>query len=73
MVRVSLSARCFRPRSTASGPRRNDWALQVFIHGMPVPSDGVPGAAVATFGVSAQASLGAASVIADGVAEKYPN
>jgi DNA-binding transcriptional regulator PaaX/predicted TIM-barrel fold metal-dependent hydrolase len=45
----------------------------VFIHGMPVPSDRVPGPAVATFGVGAEASLGAASVIAGGVAEKYPN
>ena len=45
----------------------------VFIHGMPVPSDRVPGAAVATFGVGAEASLGAASVIAGGVAEKHPN
>jgi aminocarboxymuconate-semialdehyde decarboxylase len=45
----------------------------VFIHGMPVPSDRVPGPAVATFGVGAEASLGAASVIAGGVAEKYPD
>ncbi len=45
----------------------------VFIHGMPVPSDRVPGPAVATFGVGAEASLGAASIIAGGVAEKYPN
>ena len=45
----------------------------VFVHGMPTPSDRVPGAAVATFGVGAEASLGAASIIAGGVAEKYPN
>jgi len=45
----------------------------VFVHGMPVPSDRVPGAAAATFGVGAEASLGAASIIAGGVAEKYPD
>ena len=39
---------------------------------MPVPSDRVPGPATATFGVGAEASLGAASIIAGGVAEKYP-
>ena len=45
----------------------------VFVHAMPAPSDRVPGTAVATFGVGTEASLGAASVIAGGVAEKYPN
>jgi aminocarboxymuconate-semialdehyde decarboxylase len=45
----------------------------VFIHGMPVPSDRVPGAAAATFGVGAEASLGAAAIISGGVAEKYPS
>jgi len=45
----------------------------VFIHGMPVPSDRVPGPAAATFGVGAEASLGAAAIISGGVAEKYPN
>jgi phenylacetic acid degradation operon negative regulatory protein len=45
----------------------------VFIHGMPVPSDRLPGAAAATFGVGAEASLGAAAIISGGVAEKYPN
>lgn len=44
----------------------------VFVHGMPVPSDRLPGPATATFGVGAEASLGAASIIAGGVAEKYP-
>jgi aminocarboxymuconate-semialdehyde decarboxylase len=45
----------------------------VFIHGMPVPSDRLPGAAAATFGVGAEASLGAAAIISGGVAEKYPD
>ena len=45
----------------------------VFIHGMPVPSDRLPGPAAATFGVGAEASLGAAAIISGGVAEKYPN
>jgi aminocarboxymuconate-semialdehyde decarboxylase len=44
----------------------------VFVHGMPVPSDRLPRAATATFGVGTEASLGAASIIAGGVAEKYP-
>ena len=44
----------------------------VFVHGMPVPSDRLPGAAVATFGVGAEATLGAAAIITGGVAEKYP-
>jgi len=35
----------------------------VFIHGLPVPSDRVPGAAAATFGVGAEASFGAAAII----------
>jgi hypothetical protein len=45
----------------------------VFIHGIPVPSDGGAQRGRGDILVSAQASLGAASVIADGVAEKYPN
>ena len=45
----------------------------VFVHGMPAPTDRLPGPAVATFGVGAEASLGAAAVISGGVAEKYPN
>src|SRR6201981_2917402 len=45
----------------------------VFVHGMPAPTDRVPGPAVATFGVGAEASLGAAAIISGGVAEKYPN
>ncbi|HEY1818416.1 MAG TPA: amidohydrolase family protein, partial [Trebonia sp.] len=45
----------------------------VFVHGMPAPTDRLPGAAVATFGVGAEASLGAAAVISGGVAEKYPH
>jgi aminocarboxymuconate-semialdehyde decarboxylase len=44
----------------------------VFVHGLPVPSDRLPGPAVATFGVGAEASLGAAAIITGGVAEKYP-
>lgn len=44
----------------------------VFVHGMPVPSDRLPGAAGATFGVGAEATLGAAAIITGGVAEKYP-
>jgi aminocarboxymuconate-semialdehyde decarboxylase len=44
----------------------------VFVHGMPAPTGRLPGAAVATFGVGAEASLGAAAVISGGVAEKYP-
>jgi DNA-binding transcriptional regulator PaaX/predicted TIM-barrel fold metal-dependent hydrolase len=44
----------------------------VFVHGMPVPSDRLPGPATATFGVGAEATLGAASIITGGVAEKYP-
>jgi aminocarboxymuconate-semialdehyde decarboxylase len=44
----------------------------VFIHGMPVPSDRLPGPAAATFGVGAEASLGAAAIISGGVAAKYP-
>jgi aminocarboxymuconate-semialdehyde decarboxylase len=45
----------------------------VFVHGLPAPTDRLPGAAVATFGVGVEASLGAAAVISGGVAEKYPN
>jgi aminocarboxymuconate-semialdehyde decarboxylase len=44
----------------------------VFVHGMPVPSDRVPGPATATFGVGAEGALGAVSIVAGGVAEKYP-
>src|ERR1700744_788771 len=44
----------------------------VFTHGMPAPSARVPGAAAATFGVGAEASLGAAAIISGGVAEKHP-
>jgi aminocarboxymuconate-semialdehyde decarboxylase len=44
----------------------------VFVHGLPVPSDRLPGPAGATFGVGAEASLGAAAIITGGVAEKYP-
>src|SRR5215472_14546663 len=40
----------------------------VFVHGMPVPSDRLPGPAGATFGVGAQATLGAAAIITGGVA-----
>jgi aminocarboxymuconate-semialdehyde decarboxylase len=43
----------------------------VFIHGMPAPSDRLPGPATATFGVGAEALLGAAAIISGGVAEKY--
>ncbi|MBO0804501.1 MAG: amidohydrolase [Nocardiopsaceae bacterium] len=45
----------------------------VFVHGMPVPSDRLPGPATATFGVGADAALGAAAIITGGVAEKYPS
>jgi len=44
----------------------------VFVHGMPVPSDRLPGPATATFGVGAEATIGAAAIITGGVAEKYP-
>ena len=44
----------------------------VFVHGMPVPSDRLPGPATATFGVGAEATLGAAAIITGGVADKYP-
>jgi aminocarboxymuconate-semialdehyde decarboxylase len=44
----------------------------VFVHGMPVPSDRVPGPATATFGVGAEGALGAVSIVAGGVAEKHP-
>jgi aminocarboxymuconate-semialdehyde decarboxylase len=44
----------------------------VFVHGMPVPSERLPGPATATFGVGAEATLGAAAIISGGVAEKYP-
>src|ERR1700729_2155473 len=44
----------------------------VFVHGMPVPSERLPGAAVATFGVGAEATLGAAAIITGGGGGKYP-
>lgn len=44
----------------------------VFVHGMPAPSDRLPGPAVATFGVGAEATIGAAAIITGGVAQKYP-
>jgi aminocarboxymuconate-semialdehyde decarboxylase len=45
----------------------------VFVHGMPVPSDRLPGPATATFGVGAEAAIGAAAIITGGVAEKHPS
>jgi aminocarboxymuconate-semialdehyde decarboxylase len=47
--------------------------MAIFVHALPAPSDRLPGPATATFGVGTEASLGAASIIAGGVAEKYPN
>jgi aminocarboxymuconate-semialdehyde decarboxylase len=44
----------------------------IFVHGMPAPSDRLPGPAVATFGVGAEGALAAAAIISGGVAEKYP-
>jgi aminocarboxymuconate-semialdehyde decarboxylase len=44
----------------------------IFVHGMPVPSDRLPGPATATFGVGAEGALAAAAIITGGVAEKYP-
>jgi aminocarboxymuconate-semialdehyde decarboxylase len=44
----------------------------VFIHGMPAPSDRIPGPATATFGVGAEGALAATAIIAGGVADKYP-
>ncbi|HLH82171.1 MAG TPA: amidohydrolase family protein [Trebonia sp.] len=44
----------------------------VFVHGMPAPSDRLPGPAVATFGVGVEGALAAAAIITGGVAEKYP-
>ena len=44
----------------------------VFVHGLPTPSDRLPGPAGATFGVGVEAALGAAAIITGGVAEKYP-
>ena len=44
----------------------------VFVHGMPVPSDRLPGPATATFGVGVEGSLAAAAIVTGGVAEKYP-
>ena len=45
----------------------------VFVHGMPVPSDRLPGPATATFGVGVEAAIGAAAIITGGVIEKYPD
>ncbi|HEY1701756.1 MAG TPA: amidohydrolase family protein [Trebonia sp.] len=45
----------------------------VFVHGMPVPSDRLPGPATATFGVGTEAATGAAAIITGGVAEKHPS
>ena len=44
----------------------------IFVHAMPVPSDRLPPAATATFGVGVEGSLAAAALITGGVAEKYP-
>jgi aminocarboxymuconate-semialdehyde decarboxylase len=44
----------------------------IFIHGLPAPSDRLPGPAVATFGVGAEGALAAAAIISGGVADKYP-
>ncbi len=44
----------------------------VFVHGMPAPTDRLPGAATATFGTGIESALGAASIITGGVAAKYP-
>jgi aminocarboxymuconate-semialdehyde decarboxylase len=44
----------------------------VFIHGMPAPSDRIPGPATATFGVGAEGALAATAIISGGVADKYP-
>src|ERR1700721_1959341 len=44
----------------------------IFVHAMPAPSDRLPAAATATFGVGGEGSLAAAALITGGVAEKYP-
>src|SRR5579875_3434811 len=44
----------------------------IFVHGMPAPSDRLPGPATATFGVGVEGALAAAAIITGGVAEKYP-
>lgn len=44
----------------------------IFVHGMPAPSDRLPGPATATFGVGVEGSLAAAAIITGGVAEKHP-
>jgi aminocarboxymuconate-semialdehyde decarboxylase len=46
--------------------------MAIFVHAMPVPSDRLPGAATATFGVGVEGSLAAAAIITGGVAERYP-
>jgi aminocarboxymuconate-semialdehyde decarboxylase len=45
----------------------------VFVHGMPVPGDRLPGPATATFGVGVEAATGAAAIITGGVADKHPD
>jgi aminocarboxymuconate-semialdehyde decarboxylase len=44
----------------------------VFVHGLPAPSERVPGPAVATFGVGIEGALAAAAIVSGGVAAKYP-
>jgi aminocarboxymuconate-semialdehyde decarboxylase len=44
----------------------------LFVHGMPVPSQRLPGPATATFGVGVEGSLAAAAIVTGGVAENYP-
>jgi aminocarboxymuconate-semialdehyde decarboxylase len=44
----------------------------VFVHGLPAPSDRLPGPATATFGVGLEGALAASALIAGGVAEKHP-
>ncbi|HWG02959.1 MAG TPA: amidohydrolase family protein [Trebonia sp.] len=44
----------------------------IFVHGMPAPSDRLPGPATATFGVGIEGALAATAIITGGVAAKYP-
>ena len=44
----------------------------IFVHGLPAPSDRLPGPAVATFGVGVEGALAATAIINGGVADKYP-
>jgi len=44
----------------------------VFVHGLPAPSDRLPGPATATFGVGVEGALAASAIIGGGVAGKYP-